>query len=94
MHIHNKTSKFFSLVLSVAIMLASASVLSLSASAVSYEGKGTKKSPYIVKTVEQLKGMADKPSAYYTRRPTPTESGKVTTSTQKQEKNVKKSWRK
>lgn len=30
MHIHNKTSKFFSLVLSVAIMLASASVLSLS----------------------------------------------------------------
>lgn len=65
MHIHNKTSKFFSLVLSVAIMLASASMLSLSASAVSYEGKGTKKSPYIVKTVEQLKGMADKPSAYY-----------------------------
>lgn len=65
MHIHNKVSKFFSLVLSVAIMFAAAFVLSPSASAVSYEGKGTKKSPYIVKTVEQLKGMADKPSAYY-----------------------------
>ena len=65
MHIHNKASKFFSLVLSVAIMFAAAFVLSPSASAVSYEGKGTKKSPYIVKTAEQLKGMADKPSAYY-----------------------------
>ena len=61
MHIHNKVSKFFSLVLSVAIMFAAAFALSPSASAVSYEGKGTKKSPYIVKTAEQLKGMADKP---------------------------------
>lgn len=37
MHIHNKASKFFSLVLSVAIMFAAAFALSPSASAVSYE---------------------------------------------------------
>ena len=34
-------------------------------SAVSYEGKGTKSSPYLVETAQQLMGISDKLSAHY-----------------------------
>ncbi len=65
MHIHNIKAKILSIVVSTAIFMSMAAMLALPTSAASYEGKGTKKSPYIVTNVEQLKAMADKPSAYY-----------------------------
>lgn len=65
MHIHNRTVKILSVVMSIVIFMSMAAMFDFSANAISYEGKGTKKSPYIVTNAEQLKGMADKPSAYY-----------------------------
>ena len=40
-------------------------VIGVSAEKVEYEGKGTAKNPYLVKTVEQLDGMRNKLSATY-----------------------------
>lgn len=65
MQIHNRTVKILSVVMSIVIFMSMAAMFDFSANAISYEGKGTKKSPYIVTNAEQLKGMADKPSAYY-----------------------------
>ena len=65
MHIHNITVKIFSIVVSVAVFMSMVTMFCFPTSAANYEGKGTKKSPYIVTNVEQLKGMAEKPSAYY-----------------------------
>lgn len=53
------------LCMSFAVMVLAASVFVVPAAAVSYEGKGTKANPYLVKTAEQLQGMADKPAAHY-----------------------------
>ncbi|GEM_PF-1665786 len=43
----------------------SASVLKVSVSAAAYNGKGTKNSPYLVETFEQLQGISSKLSAHY-----------------------------
>lgn len=53
------------LCMSIAVMVIAAAAFVVPAAAVSYEGGGTKSNPYLVKTAEQLQGMADRPSAHY-----------------------------
>ena len=53
-------------VLAAAVTAAvSASALKVSVSAAAYNGKGTKNSPYLVETFEQLQGISSKLSAHY-----------------------------
>ena len=58
------TLRFLAVWAAVMVMLSSAMV-GLHASAVAYNGKGTRSDPYLVQTAEQLQGMASNLSAHY-----------------------------
>ena len=57
-------AKKFVLLMAALIVLTSFPIVSGTA-AVTYEGTGKKADPYLVKTVEQLKGMMNNPTAFY-----------------------------
>ncbi len=52
-------------VLAAVTVILSSAFVGFSASAVAYNGKGTRSDPYLVQTAEQLQGMADNLSAHY-----------------------------
>lgn len=54
--------KILPMLLAVLILL---SIIPIGAMAADYEGRGTKSSPYLVKTAQQLANMANKPAAHY-----------------------------
>ncbi len=65
MHLINQSKKIFSLLLSVLILAGCVFSIGIPAAAAQYEGKGTKASPYLVKTPAQLDGMRENLSAHY-----------------------------
>ncbi|MBP3627407.1 MAG: hypothetical protein J6J39_05150 [Clostridia bacterium] len=64
MRLFNQTRKIFSVMLCIAIAVCALSV-GMTTSAIQYEGKGTKASPYLVETAAQLNGMRENLSAHY-----------------------------
>ncbi len=59
-----KKNRIQAFLLAIAVMV-STLAFGMVSMAATYEGKGTKTNPYIVKTAEQLVAMGEKPSAHY-----------------------------